>query len=562
MGTHDPYKWMLGHAHLGVEHYWEEVDYYPYYREVFSYVKPPIWADESWDDNSFKATVDPDIKAFYGGEAGEDLTQYARVRWDGNNNVVMSDAGETSIGFIDQAYDIGNNVTIIPFRPVGTCLGVAANSLAKDATLYQAEAGQISDTVSGNPIGTALEAATASGDEIQYLPEGATGCLSFEDYEGTGLYIYTEEEGPKEVRQPSPVPKGYNGAMTFLLKQNNTVFFPGTNQEYKIGYRSDNHIIGYEGSFTDIGRISSVYGGPQHQIYNDKIVSAHHISDPGRNIIYVHRINGNDSFDLLAETYIERDKVTSVGMTSEYVVAITDAGGWETVEIEVFDHDLNSLNKISYYPLYSWNGDKGFYFQNSDTLMLFVNTDYYMGLYDDHFILEFSLPDLSVSKVEIPTFPDHGGIAGFHMQLYNPSCLLSQVWDAYRLEDDRYIIQWSRDGSIVRRKDITDDHEPAIPLIAYGDNYIGTTIRNHWSAPFIIKIHMMDSDWNVLSTTDFLHDYTIMEDTSASISAMVVIDQDYLLLCCSSWRLDMQIFVMCKIEGDDITPFYVIPHRN
>lgn len=111
---------------------------------------------------------------YYAGAAGEALDMYARVRRDASGEIVEADGGETALGFVEQDFADGDPVTIIPFTHVGTAVGIAADSFSDGATLYQADDGEISDSVDGDPIGTAFEAATAQGDEIEYLPEGAT----------------------------------------------------------------------------------------------------------------------------------------------------------------------------------------------------------------------------------------------------------------------------------------------------------------------------------------------------------------------------------------------------
>lgn len=99
--------------------------------------------------------------------AGEALEQYRQVKLHSTTyEVVYADAGEIGIGFTQEAVADAAYVTVRPKSFAGTHLVTAADTFAWGATLYSAADGKVSDTVSGSPIGFALEAATAAGDVV------------------------------------------------------------------------------------------------------------------------------------------------------------------------------------------------------------------------------------------------------------------------------------------------------------------------------------------------------------------------------------------------------------
>jgi hypothetical protein len=64
----------------------------------------------------------------------------------------------------------GEEVTVLMKNAAGTFRGVAAGAITALAPVYGAATGKIDDASSGTAIGTALEAATADGDIIEWLP--------------------------------------------------------------------------------------------------------------------------------------------------------------------------------------------------------------------------------------------------------------------------------------------------------------------------------------------------------------------------------------------------------
>ncbi len=114
-----------------------------------------------------------------------DLLVYRRLKLDGSQNYVYANAGEEFV-----AVSTDNTLN---GQPQGGALRTSARTfkmtasgvIAAGATIYGDINGKISTTVSGNPIGIALEAATADGDIIEcFLNNGAAGTL---DGASTGI---------------------------------------------------------------------------------------------------------------------------------------------------------------------------------------------------------------------------------------------------------------------------------------------------------------------------------------------------------------------------------------
>lgn len=101
-------------------------------------------------------------------EAGEALAKYRRVKKSGAT-VVYADAGEDSIGVTMHNAASGAQVMVKLFNDGGTFPIEAAAAITANAAVYGANDGKIDDTVSGDKLGTANEAATASGNIIEVL---------------------------------------------------------------------------------------------------------------------------------------------------------------------------------------------------------------------------------------------------------------------------------------------------------------------------------------------------------------------------------------------------------
>ena len=86
--------------------------------------------------------------------------------------IVTAGAGEDSIGIALETKSAGEYCAVKLWSAPGTFHCVAAGVVHASDAIYGAAAGKVDDTVAGNMIGTALEAAAADGDVIEFLPAG------------------------------------------------------------------------------------------------------------------------------------------------------------------------------------------------------------------------------------------------------------------------------------------------------------------------------------------------------------------------------------------------------
>jgi hypothetical protein len=102
--------------------------------------------------------------------AGEDLARYRRVKLSGSTAVYADQADSSSyIGVtLEDAAD-GAPVSVALKGAYQTFKCVAADTFSAAATIYAAADGKVSDTSSGNAIGTAIDAATAANDVVEVL---------------------------------------------------------------------------------------------------------------------------------------------------------------------------------------------------------------------------------------------------------------------------------------------------------------------------------------------------------------------------------------------------------
>jgi len=109
-----------------------------------------------------------------------------------------------AIGVVETGVDAGALVSVRSLTWGGSLEGTANDTFSVAATLYSHDDGQISDTSSGSAIGIALEAATAVGDIVEYMPFGvlsttaatvsyadAGGQTSAATMEAVGAEVYT-----------------------------------------------------------------------------------------------------------------------------------------------------------------------------------------------------------------------------------------------------------------------------------------------------------------------------------------------------------------------------------
>jgi hypothetical protein len=94
-----------------------------------------------------------------------------RVKLNGSGKLATAGAGEDALGVTERAALAADEYVAVNLRnAAGTQLGVAAGAIAVGATVYGAASGKINDVPIGPALGTALEAATADNDIIEYLP--------------------------------------------------------------------------------------------------------------------------------------------------------------------------------------------------------------------------------------------------------------------------------------------------------------------------------------------------------------------------------------------------------
>jgi len=148
--------------------------------------------------------------------AGEDLEIYRRVKVESGSTknppeVIYADAGEQAVGITLEAVDDQDTVSVQLFTKDGTLFGVAADTFSYAATLYAAADGKISDSSNGSAIGIALEAATAAGDIVEWMPfavlSTTAGTVSIADADGHTA-VATVEAALAEIYQHILTAKG------------------------------------------------------------------------------------------------------------------------------------------------------------------------------------------------------------------------------------------------------------------------------------------------------------------------------------------------------------------
>lgn len=100
--------------------------------------------------------------------AGEDLAAHRRVKLSAST-VVYADAGEAFVGITEYAVASGEEVAVKLPNSEGTFEIEAAGTFANGAQLYGAADGKADDVAIGQILGTALEAATAGGDIVEFV---------------------------------------------------------------------------------------------------------------------------------------------------------------------------------------------------------------------------------------------------------------------------------------------------------------------------------------------------------------------------------------------------------
>lgn len=128
------------------------------------------------------------------GLAGEALAKYRRVKMTAGGTtstpptVGYAGAGERGIGCTRALAASGDPVGVILDSKQGTMPAVAAAAITAMALVYPAANGKVSMVVTGQPLGRAVDAATADGDVIEVLPlaipsfpDGMAGAFTIRD---------------------------------------------------------------------------------------------------------------------------------------------------------------------------------------------------------------------------------------------------------------------------------------------------------------------------------------------------------------------------------------------
>ena len=99
------------------------------------------------------------------------VTAFRRVKLTAVSGTAVehSGSGEAAIGTAQNSAAIGEAVTVRLDNGGGSSKCVAATAFAVGATLYNALTGYVDDAAAGTAMGTALAAATATGDVIEVL---------------------------------------------------------------------------------------------------------------------------------------------------------------------------------------------------------------------------------------------------------------------------------------------------------------------------------------------------------------------------------------------------------
>jgi hypothetical protein len=107
------------------------------------------------------------------GIAGEALSRYLRVKFDGSGRLVKAGLADRDLGTCEMDAPVGDgDKTNLRYRGgVGTRKLVASKAIAKGADLYTAANGKVSDTAASTSYyyGTSFEAAGQDGDIFEAL---------------------------------------------------------------------------------------------------------------------------------------------------------------------------------------------------------------------------------------------------------------------------------------------------------------------------------------------------------------------------------------------------------
>ena len=113
--------------------------------------------------------------------ATEALAAFRRVKLSSGSGTAVEYADQSDsssyLGITTHSAAIGEQVAVELKGVTKTLKATAADSFAAGAILYAANDGKVSDSSSGNAIGTALEAAAADGDVVEVILDGGAAAI-------------------------------------------------------------------------------------------------------------------------------------------------------------------------------------------------------------------------------------------------------------------------------------------------------------------------------------------------------------------------------------------------
>lgn len=101
------------------------------------------------------------------------ISQFALVNLASTGKVAANGLAQRPVGIaMEAAFADGDEIPVKLLNGSGTFKGIAAEALAVGATLNTEAGGKLQDTaeLTSLPVGIAMEAATADGDIIEWLP--------------------------------------------------------------------------------------------------------------------------------------------------------------------------------------------------------------------------------------------------------------------------------------------------------------------------------------------------------------------------------------------------------
>lgn len=98
------------------------------------------------------------------------IAQYKRVKFDGSGKLELAGETDAELGTTTHpTFNADEQQGVHTATPGCTYVMEAGGAFAQYATVYGAADGAVDDVSNANPIGIALEAATAAGDRVLVL---------------------------------------------------------------------------------------------------------------------------------------------------------------------------------------------------------------------------------------------------------------------------------------------------------------------------------------------------------------------------------------------------------